>query len=91
VVGVQDDGGFDRLVAFVELSRSAAAADDLTAWCSERLSAHKVPNQVLVVDDLPRTRNGKVRKVELRSEAARLLRADGNRARGASPEDGAQR
>jgi acyl-coenzyme A synthetase/AMP-(fatty) acid ligase len=37
----------------------------------ERLASYKAPRIVYVVDDLPRTRNGKVLRRELRPEQAR--------------------
>jgi carnitine-CoA ligase len=42
-------------------------AGDLLGWCSERLSAFKVPSSVVFVDALPRTSVGKIRKTDLRS------------------------
>jgi acyl-coenzyme A synthetase/AMP-(fatty) acid ligase len=36
------------------------------AWAEERLSDYKVPRQVIVVDDLPRTGTDKVRKADVR-------------------------
>lgn len=41
-------------------------ADDLTAWCSERLAKAKVPRQVTFLDELPRTSVGKIRKFILK-------------------------
>src|SRR5690606_31333320 len=39
---------------------------DLDAHCSRELAGYKVPKQIVSEGDLPRTPNGKVRKVELR-------------------------
>jgi HIP---CoA ligase len=55
-------------VAFVVPAPGAAPqADELVAWCRERLAGYKVPRAVHVVDDLPLTTAGKVRKDELRA------------------------
>ncbi len=38
------------------------SADELTAWCRERLAAYKVPKQFVTVSDFPRTAAGKIQK-----------------------------
>jgi acyl-CoA synthetase (AMP-forming)/AMP-acid ligase II len=48
-------------VAFVQLSREGADAVDLLAWCAERLVSYKLP-EIRVVDALPLTTAGKIRK-----------------------------
>ncbi len=35
------------------------------AYCSQRMSSYKVPEQVLIVDSIPRTGSGKIRRFEL--------------------------
>jgi acyl-coenzyme A synthetase/AMP-(fatty) acid ligase len=40
-------------------------ADALVQWAKERLSDYKVPQQIVVVDDLPRTGTNKVKRKEL--------------------------
>ncbi|MDB5451624.1 MAG: AMP-binding enzyme family protein, partial [Caulobacteraceae bacterium] len=52
-------------VAFVLLAPGAAIdAGDLAAWCRARLSDYKAP-EIRIVDDLPMTATGKVRKIDL--------------------------
>ncbi len=46
--------------------------DEVIAWCRERIANYKVPRFVRVVDDLPLNASGKVQKVLLRAEAAKL-------------------
>jgi len=41
-------------------------ADQLRAWCKERLRRYEYPHVVRFVDDLPRTVNGKVQRFRLR-------------------------
>ena len=91
VVGVHDESGFDRLVAFVEIVPAADPPEDLVQWCADRLSPHKVPNVVRVVDALPRTRNGKVRKVALRVEAQQLVGAPAEQTGASGSNEGGRR
>lgn len=51
----------------VVVTRAAVAADELRAWCAERLSDYKVPETITVTTEpLPRNANGKVVKRQLR-------------------------
>ena len=54
--------------AFI-IARPGASLDpqELRSWSRQRLAAYKVPVQVTLVEDFPRTAAGKVRKPELRS------------------------
>ena len=73
IVGIRGTGTV-RLVAYVRCANGAgdqALARELRVWCDERLSAHERPNLVTFVDDLPRTRNGKVQRYRLRQLATR--------------------
>jgi crotonobetaine/carnitine-CoA ligase len=45
-------------------------AEDLQAWCAERLGKAKQPREITFLDELPRTSVGKVRKFLLKEEAA---------------------
>lgn len=67
VIGVPDDRWGERPKAFVVLRAGASAdADELIAHVRGRLAAYKCPDAFEVVDELPRTSTGKVRKFELR-------------------------
>ena len=67
VVGVPDDRLGEVGVAFVVPKPGKAVdADDLIAWCRERMANYKVPRRVDVVDALPLNASGKVLKYELR-------------------------
>lgn len=64
VVGAPDDDLGQRIVAFVVL-RAGEALDEqasLSAFVAERLSPHKRPRDLRVVDELPRNAMGKVQK-----------------------------
>jgi fatty-acyl-CoA synthase len=55
--------------AFVELKPgSEAEADELIAWCRERLAPYKLPRHV-VFGELPKTSTGKIQKFILRERA----------------------
>src|SRR5262249_24036030 len=50
---------------------AALSADDVLAYGRERLASYKAPKIVYVVDDLPRTRNGKILRRALTPTTAR--------------------
>jgi acyl-CoA synthetase (AMP-forming)/AMP-acid ligase II len=60
VVGVPDDEWGERVVAFVVPSPGAApTVEDLRAHARGKLSAAKLPREVRLVDEIPRTASGK--------------------------------
>ena len=70
VVGVPDERWGEVPRAFVVLRAGRAAApDDLRAFVRARLAHFKAPRDVVVVDDLPKSGTGKVRKDHLRRRA----------------------
>jgi HIP---CoA ligase len=68
VAGLDDHFG-EVPVAFVVPHADAPTAEpaELVVWCRDRLAGYKVPRAVHVVDDLPLTTAGKVRKDLLRA------------------------
>jgi long-chain acyl-CoA synthetase len=69
VVGEPDDYRGETVVAYVSLEDGASVTpDDLVAFARERLAAYKRPRRVYVVDDLPKTATGKIRRRELRDD-----------------------
>ena len=55
--------------AFIELKPAAAAtAEDIIAWCRERLARYKCPRHV-VFQQIPKTPTGKIQKFKLREWA----------------------
>jgi long-chain acyl-CoA synthetase len=65
VIGRPDAARGQQPVAFVVLKPgSGASADELAAWCRESMAVYKVP-EIRVIDTLPMTATGKVRKQEL--------------------------
>ncbi|CCG03407.1 acyl-CoA synthetase [Blastococcus saxobsidens] len=68
VIGVPDERWGEVGLAIVVPDPGAALdADDLRARLRDRLAAFKVPKHVELVDELPKTATGKVRKPDLRS------------------------
>ena len=67
VVGIPDEAWGDRVVACVLLREGHAApsAEEVRAFCKERLAPYKVPKDVHVREALPRNPLGKVVKPEL--------------------------
>ncbi|MEV4560289.1 acyl-CoA synthetase [Kitasatospora sp. NPDC049285] len=65
VVGAPDDDLGQVVVAYVIPADAALTGDQLTAFVAERLSVHKRPRRVLLVDELPRNAMGKVLKKQL--------------------------
>jgi carnitine-CoA ligase len=71
VVGLPDAIYDEIVAAFVVPTAGASAdADELIAWCAERLAKFKVPARVEFVSELPRTPVGKIQKHLIRAGAA---------------------
>ncbi|MEV6582582.1 AMP-binding protein [Streptomyces sp. NPDC051582] len=75
VIGVPDDKYGEELMAWVRMREGAPplTAAAVRAYCDGRLAHFKIPRYVHVVEEFPMTVTGKVRKVEMRETAARLL------------------
>ncbi|MFE5772835.1 AMP-binding protein [Streptomyces sp. NPDC056485] len=75
VIGVPDTKYGEELMAWVRMREGAPplTAEAVRAYCDGRLAHFKIPRYVHVVDEFPMTVTGKVRKVEMRETAARLL------------------
>ena len=68
VIGRPDPRLGEEVVALLVLKPGAQAnADDIIAYCRERLAAYKYPRDVLIVSDLPKGPTGKILKRELRA------------------------
>ncbi|WP_018024576.1 AMP-binding protein [Corynebacterium ulceribovis] len=76
VIGVPDDKWGERVRAYVVLRTEvqgdvdpALLTEAIIAHCRTHIAGYKVPRDIVVVDDLPRTSTGKVKKNVLRDEA----------------------
>lgn len=67
VVGGRDELGLEQTVAFVlPASGAEPDSDELIQHCRDRMAAFKRPRRVIVVDELPKTATGKIKRFELR-------------------------
>ena len=67
VVGRDDPDKGQVPVAFIQLKPEVIGKvkpEDIRAWCAERMAVYKVP-EVRIIDALPMTATGKVKKQEL--------------------------
>ena len=76
VVGGRDEHGLESTVAFL-VARSGRNIDgaSVEAHCRERMAAFKRPRRIEVVDALPKTPTGKIRRFALRERLATESRA----------------
>ena len=63
----------EEIAAFVVARNDGLDADELMNWCSTNLARYKLPREIFLIDDLPKSGVGKVLKNEL---AARLTAID---------------
>lgn len=67
VIGQPDERLGERICAVIVSSGTPPTLEQLNAWLTERgLSPRKLPEALVVVDDVPVTAAGKIRKVDLR-------------------------
>jgi fatty-acyl-CoA synthase len=67
VIGMTDDKWGEVPWAIISVAKGAAVSpDDVLAHLDGRVARYKLPKRVVLVDALPRTASGKVRKVDLR-------------------------
>ncbi|WP_062303758.1 acyl-CoA synthetase [Demequina subtropica] len=69
VIGVPDERWGEVPLAVVALHEGAEVTpDDILGHVRGRVAKYKLPRAAILVDDLPRTASGKVRKIELRQQ-----------------------
>jgi long-chain acyl-CoA synthetase len=66
VAGIPDAASGEAVKAWVVLKDGeAATADEIRAWCKEKLAGYKVPKQIEFMKELPKTTVGKILRREL--------------------------
>jgi long-chain acyl-CoA synthetase len=66
VVGVPDERNGEAVKAFVVAGSGRIDTTELSSWCARSLARFKCPREFEVVERLPHSATGKVRKVQLR-------------------------
>ncbi|MHB8626564.1 MAG: long-chain-fatty-acid--CoA ligase [Aggregatilineales bacterium] len=68
-IGVPDAYSGEAVKVFVVLKAgTSATADEIIAYCRERLAGYKTPSQVVFAEQLPKSSVGKVLRTELRKQ-----------------------
>jgi malonyl-CoA/methylmalonyl-CoA synthetase len=67
VFGLPDPDFGERVAAAVVALVPAPTAEELVAFCRERLAAYKRPREIYFLDSLPRNALGKVEKHRLKA------------------------
>jgi long-chain acyl-CoA synthetase len=76
VIGVADDVLGQRVIGFVVLrDASRTSADEVLDYLKTRLVGYKVPERLIVLDEIPRTGMGKAIRPRLQEHAAQALSA----------------
>ncbi len=69
VIGAPDEMWGEAVTAFIGLKPGKTMEyDDLKNWCEGKMSAYKIPKQIVIVDALPRNAMGKVTKPALKDQ-----------------------
>jgi fatty-acyl-CoA synthase len=64
------------LMAWVKLNSDLSLTiDELREFCQGKLAHYKIPRYLHVTDEFPMTVTGKIRKVEMREHAEKILRS----------------
>ncbi len=67
VVAAQDAASGEAVRAFIVVSDKALSAADVETYCRTQLTAYKVPRQIVMVEQLPKSPVGKVLRAVLRN------------------------
>ena len=65
VVGQPDDRSGESVCAYIAVNK-ALSTQDIITHCRQELTAYKVPKQVFILDELPKSTVGKILRRELR-------------------------
>ena len=71
VIGIPDEIMGEAIRAYIVLEEGAELGEtEIVAACRTKLESFMVPKEVVLLDDLPKTATGKVRKKSLRETVA---------------------
>lgn len=74
VIGVPSVKYGEEVLAFIKLKEGAnCTKDEIKEFCQNQISAYKIPQYVLFVENYPITASGKVQKYKLRKQAIEIL------------------
>ncbi|SHO53106.1 AMP-binding protein [Desulfopila aestuarii] len=74
VVGIPSEKYGEEVAAFIQLKIGQVATDkEISAFCKDKISFHKIPKYIFFVDTYPTTASGKIQKYKLREMAKRNL------------------
>jgi acyl-CoA synthetase (AMP-forming)/AMP-acid ligase II len=72
IIGLRDRKLSEVPVAYVRKADAAVVSgDDIIAFCRNKLASFKIPRHVVFIDEFPMTGSGKIRKQDLREDAAK--------------------
>ncbi|RPF54221.1 class I adenylate-forming enzyme family protein [Aquisalibacillus elongatus] len=68
VIGEPDEIREEKVVAYIQTENQNLTKEDIIEFSKERLAEFKIPEEILFVDDFPRTSIGKIQKHLLRNK-----------------------
>ncbi len=81
VIGVPDEKTGERVQAYVKAVVPPPSREQIIAHCRNALAAYKIPQDVIFIDELPKSPIGKILRRELRDQA--MKSNSGNASKGA--------
>jgi long-chain acyl-CoA synthetase len=66
VVGRPSEKTGEEVVAYVTVSDSSCSSDELVKFCRDNLTGYKIPREINILDELPKSTVGKILRRELR-------------------------
>ena len=69
VIGVPDEKTGERVQAYVKAVVPPPSREEIIAHCRNALAAYKIPQEVIFIDELPKSPIGKILRRELRDQA----------------------
>jgi long-chain acyl-CoA synthetase len=83
VIGVPDEKSGERVRAYIKATVPAPSKDEIVAHCRANLAAYKIPQDVVFVEDLPKSPIGKILRRTLRDEALASTSSNNDASKGA--------